>query len=333
MPGTVSFLFAEKAVPGISVLRGNMKILIVSGFLGAGKTTFIKELIKRSGTRPVVLENEYGDNSIDARELKSAGKKLEVLEFMEGCVCCTMKDSFMNSVLTVYSGLSPEYLIVEPTGVGRLSSIISNLQPILHGDISLLKPVVVLAPRSYHQNMSQWGDLYREQIAHAGTVVFSKCENEQAEVLTEVTNAVKEINKNADIIDRHYCGQSDEWFRSVMEVESENIDAKEVSLEKDSFSQITLNDMSLEHPSQLIMLLEDCLRGQFGRVARAKGTIPVGGEVLRFDLADGLYSIADSDQTANQCVFIGEALDEENIIRRMGKERAKKIAYRPGSRL
>ena len=105
-----------------------MKVLIVSGFLGAGKTTFIKELVRRSGTRPVIMENEYGENNLDARELSAiqsppptagaadaspspasgGGQEMKILEFMEGCVCCTMKDSFVNSVLTIFSGLAPE---------------------------------------------------------------------------------------------------------------------------------------------------------------------------------------------------------------------------------
>ena len=323
-----------------------MKILIVSGFLGAGKTTFIKELIKRTGTKPVVLENEYGDNSIDAKELRSTdfenssvnddasaasdnsassgNKQLEVLEFMEGCVCCTMKDSFINSVLTVFSGLSPEYLIVEPTGVGRLSNIIENLQPLMHGNISLLKPVVVLSPRSYRQNMSEWPELYRDQVAHAQIVVFSKCESEDPEVLMQTEEAIRSINPNAEIIREHYSIQSDEWWRSVMDLPAEDVslsmseDGNDSSDDADGFSQITLNHAHLENAAELIVMLEDCLRGELGHVARAKGTIPVGSETLRFDLADGLYSITDSPEESNQCVFIGKALDKEKICRRLG---------------
>ena len=89
-----------------------MKILLVSGFLGAGKTTFIKELIKRTGTHPVIMENEYGDNNLDSLELRNDAAReddIQVMEFMEGCVCCTMKDSFANSVFTIFSSLDPEY--------------------------------------------------------------------------------------------------------------------------------------------------------------------------------------------------------------------------------
>ena len=309
-----------------------MKILIVSGFLGAGKTTFIKELIKRTGTKPVVLENEYGDNSIDARELRSADlgnssendststgdKKLEVLEFMEGCVCCTMKDSFINSVLTVFTGLSPEYLIVEPTGVGRLSNIIENLQPLMHGNISLLKPVVVLSPRSYRQNMSEWPELYRDQVANAQIVVFSKCESEDPKILSQTKEAIRSINPDAEIIDEHYSSMNDEWWRSVMELSAGDFDINTDTSDSSSISQITLNHAHLSNATELVIMLEDCLRGQFGLLARAKGTIPVGSETLRFDLADSLYSITDSPEESNQCVFIGKDLDKEGICRRLG---------------
>ncbi|WP_051197752.1 GTP-binding protein [Butyrivibrio sp. MB2005] len=306
-----------------------MNILIVSGFLGAGKTTFIKELIRRTGTTPVVLENEYGDNSIDAKELRSTDtseKKLEIMEFMEGCVCCTMKDSFVNSVLTIFSGLSPEYLIVEPTGVGRLSSIISNLQPILHGNISILNPIVVLSPRSSRQNMSQWKELYTDQIANAGIVIFSKCENDSPDLLSETENAVRSINPTARIISTHYTAQEESWWKSIMALPGEEVTATESSDEQTSFSQITINDAKLTNPGELITLLEDCLRGELGHIARAKGTIPVGSETLRFDLADGLYSIADSPQSENQCVFIGEALDKAGICRRVGSRLLSKPA-------
>ena len=298
-----------------------MNILIVSGFLGAGKTTFIKELIRRTGANPVILENEYGDNSIDAQELQAQNQgknKLEILEFMEGCVCCTMKDSFVNSVLTVYSGLNPEYLIIEPTGVGKLSNIINNLKPILHGDVTLLNPMVVIAPRSYHQNMQEWEALYKDQVANAKTVVFSKCENESADVLEETREAILRINPKAEIISEHYTKMSDDWWRSCLSLTTKDLETTESEDDALQFSQLTLNEARLANPTQLIMLLEDCLHGDLGHIARAKGTIPVGGEYLRFDLADNLYSIADAPECTNQCVFIGTNLDKVAICKRLG---------------
>ncbi|SHI10831.1 GTPase, G3E family [Butyrivibrio fibrisolvens DSM 3071] len=298
-----------------------MNILLVSGFLGAGKTTFIKELIKRTGTNPVILENEYGDNSIDAQELQntSSGKnKLEILEFMEGCVCCTMKDSFVNSVLTVFSSLSPEYLIIEPTGVGRLSNIIKNIEPLLHDNITLLKPIVVVTPRSYRQNIAEWEELYKDQIINADTVVFSKGENESPDVLSETESAIRAINPNADIIKDHYSGQDDEWWRSILALPAPDTNAIETDTDSRNISQLTLDNVRLSNLSELITLLEDCLHGELGHIVRAKGTLTVGNENIRFDLADRMYSITDSSLDKSQCVFIGELLDTTKIRSRMG---------------
>ena len=300
-----------------------MKILIVSGFLGAGKTTFIKELVRRSGTRPVIMENEYGQNDLDAEELKQSlpeKKEIKILEFMEGCVCCTMKDSFVNSVMTIFCGLEPEYLVVEPTGVGRLGSIIKNLQPLINDKISLLKPVVVMAPQSFASNMAQYPSLYTDQIANASVIVFSKAEQEDSAFLEDAVAKVREINPSAEIIANHYSKQPDNWWKDLMEVSTEATEAQEVSgmSGNETFSQLSLQKASLHSPSELVVLLEDCLRGQFGSITRAKGVLPIGDEMIRFDLADRKYAITGSPEGKNQVVFIGTDLDVEALCRRMG---------------
>ena len=300
-----------------------MKILIVSGFLGAGKTTFIKELVRRSGIRPVIMENEYGQNDLDAEELKQSlpeKKEIKILEFMEGCVCCTMKDSFVNSVMTIYCGLEPDYLVVEPTGVGRLGSILSNLKPLINDKISLLKPVVVLSPQTYASNMAQYPSLYTDQIANAGIVVFSKAEQEDSSFLADAQAKIRKINPDAEIISCHYSLQSDDWWRSLMEVSTDNsgLPALSESSGAETFSRLSLSKASLNSPSELVVLLEDCLRGELGRIARAKGVLPVGGEMLRFDLADSRYAVTGAPEGKNRVVFIGNDLDVQALCRRMG---------------
>lgn len=311
-----------------------MQILIISGFLGAGKTTFIKELIKRTDKNPVIMENEYGANNLDSLELQDSAKdsdEVKVLEFMEGCVCCTMKDSFVNSVLAIYSSLSPEYLIIEPTGVGKLSSIIENLKPILNTVIFMLEPVVILSPLTFRQNMRQWPDLYTDQIANAGKIVFSKCENADAEELEDITDQIRKINPSATIVSEHYTKMDDRFWNSLMEagnaeakvhgpyvqqskadMSSEN-NTSEGTPQTDTISQVSISCAGLHNPAQLVMLLEDCLRGSYGLISRAKGTLWVGGEYLRFDLADRMYAITDTSADNCQCVFIGKNLDEKKL--------------------
>ena len=328
-----------------------MKILLISGFLGAGKTTFIKELINRTDERPVIMENEYGDNNLDSNELRQSTAKeedIQILEFMEGCVCCTMKDSFVNSVLTVFSSLSPEYLIIEPTGVGKLSSIIENLKPILNTAVFLLRPVVVISPDNYRDNMKEWPSLYRDQIANASIVVFSKCEHTDPDIIADVVKEVKKINPAAEIVSEHYTLKDKEWWDGLFNLKGEAddgmdsksalqgsmsaSDAKTVGTSggadfggaaEDSFSQVSINKGGFHNPGELIQLLEDCLHGEYGHIARAKGTLWVNNEVLRFDLADRMYAITDSPDDACQCVFIGKNLDEKKLRKRLcGGERA-----------
>lgn len=311
-----------------------MQILIISGFLGAGKTTFIKELIKRTDKNPVIMENEYGANNLDSLELQDSAKgsdEVKVLEFMEGCVCCTMKDSFVNSVLAIYSSLCPEYLIIEPTGVGKLSSIIENLKPILNTVIFMLEPVVILSPLTFRQNMKEWPDLYTDQIANAGKIVFSKCENASADELKDIADQIRKINPSATIVSEHYTKMDDRFWNSLMEAGkaeakvqgpyvqqskadiSKEYNTNEGTPQTDTISQVSISCAGLHNPAQLVMLLEDCLRGSYGLISRAKGTLWVGGEYLRFDLADRMYAITDTSADNCQCVFIGKNLDEKKL--------------------
>ncbi len=295
-----------------------MKILLISGFLGAGKTTFIKELINQTGTRAVIMENEYGDNNLDSLDIQKAAegsKDLKVLEFMEGCVCCTMKDSFVNSVFAIFSSLEPEYLIIEPTGVGKLSNILNNLKPLLGEKISLLKPCVVISPDGYDENMRQWQALYEDQIKNAQRVIFSKCENADPDILQRVSEKVKALNPDAEIISRHYSTMDKDWWNLLLGIGADRFLASDGLTETDdiSFSQVGINEAGLHNVGELIVFLEDCIRGEYGKVARAKGTLWVDTEFVRFDLADRMYAITGSPDDSCQCVVIGQYLDEKKI--------------------
>ena len=103
-----------------------MKVIVISGFLGAGKTTFIQNMIKRTGKTFCVLENEYAGSTVDKTEIEREDN-VNVWELTEGCICCTMKNSFSNKIMNILSLFSPDYLIVEATGMGYLSKIAHRL--------------------------------------------------------------------------------------------------------------------------------------------------------------------------------------------------------------
>ena len=118
-----------------------MKILVVSGFLGAGKTTFIEKLVEKVNKKIAVLENEYGQVGVDGDLLKK--DKMNIWEMTEGCICCSMKSDFASSVLTISNTIDPDILVVEPTGVGLLSSVIKNIQKVSYDRIKLLEPFLL----------------------------------------------------------------------------------------------------------------------------------------------------------------------------------------------
>ena len=302
-----------------------MKILVVSGFLGAGKTTFIKELIKRTGREIAVLENEYGDTNLDSQEIQETGE-LKVWEFMEGCVCCSKKDSFANTIIAISASLNPEYLVVEPTGVGKLSNIIANIHKVSYENIRLLNPLAVLAPVSYHENMKEYGELYGDQIANAKGIIFSKIENEASNLLTKIKDEISTINPDAWISDIPYKEHDDEWWNQILQdPESEAAPIGENVIneaEQDPvyMKQVSFRDVQLSSVSELILLLEDTIRYGLGSIVRAKGAIRAGEDFVRFDVADRMYAISGADEALdNQAVFIGENPDMEKLERRLHK--------------
>lgn len=313
-----------------------MQILVVSGFLGAGKTTFIRELIRRTGKDLVVLENEYGDNDLDSRSLQGSGE-IEILEFMEGCVCCTKKDSFVNTILSISSAMNPEYLVVEPTGVGELGSILNNLQKIQYDRIQILPPILIAAPRSIRAHLLEFPKICKDQILHADKILFSKAENEDAAFLEETRRFLLDINPEAQIITTHYSRQDDDWWQSLLLMPGEVHEVASSSEEENrdaSMEQLSVKNASMGHPGELMVFLEDILHGTFGELPRAKGVLPVGDEYLRFDVADGLYAItgAEEEEPKTQCVFIGRGIRAPKLLSRLHSDEVPPEGGRPKMR-
>lgn len=322
-----------------------MKILVISGFLGAGKTTFIKEMSNKTKRDFVVFENEYGDVDIDANILKGEG--MNIWELTEGCICCTMKDDFASSILTIANTLDPEYLIVEPTGVGKLSNIINNIRKVQYERITLLKPITIIDGNSFDTFLSSYEDIYKDQIVNASNIIISKMENsdkENIEVLernilhilnneshksnlSNTNESCKDIytknenNKNAFkqvLLKEHYKNMPKEWWMSLLNsylddgYEPSIIDENGLEM-PESFS---MKLCELENESKLLYLLDNIIRGKFGDIVRSKGTIKCGTSYLRYDIAGDRYAVTGSDDSnISEIVFIGR-----NINRKLLRE-------------
>lgn len=289
-----------------------MKILIISGFLGAGKTTFIKELIRRTDKRLVVLENEYGSADID-QQLIGNDDQADVWDLTEGCVCCTKSADLNASVVTIESTLEPEFLIVEPSGVGALGNVIRNLRKIEYERIALLRPLTIVDAEHFMQDCMEFPDICESQIKAAGTVVISKPDNPDPQLFDIVEAKVREINPDAELIPRHYTKMPQDWWDSLLVTAPDGRDLKEVDESALDLETYTIANCRAYSPVSLLWLLEQAVRGRFGEILRAKGVMPAGKDWVSFDIVNGKISIAGvggiPENMKPECTWIGRAID------------------------
>ncbi len=294
-----------------------MKILVISGFLGAGKTTFIKELSERTDIRPVILENEYASINVDENILKNE-TGLSVWESTENCICCTGKTDFALNILTIANTIDPEYLIVEPTGVGYLSRVMDNISKVEYERISALSPVTVVDPVSFDRGMKLYKDLYRDHILNAGTIILSKCDIcRDRELINRVKAELSEINPSARILSTDYRREGDDFFKKLIE-EGEAFAGTAgnpgAEGEEPGFTEVSILNASAGSVGELVFFMEELLRFRYGHVVRAKGTVRVGKELLRVDLSDVRYMIsAAEEKAAPGFVLIGEEMDDRAV--------------------
>ena len=177
------------------------KIDIISGFLGAGKTTFIKKLLEEaiSGEQVVLIENEFGQIGIDGGFLKDAG--IEIREMNSGCICCSLVGDFGRSLEEVLTRYKPDRVIIEPSGVGKLSDVMKAVRDVAATvDVTLNSAVTMVDASKCKMYMKNFGEFFNNQIEHAGTIVLSRTDvTDEAKVQKDV-EMIREHNQTAAII-------------------------------------------------------------------------------------------------------------------------------------
>ena len=245
-----------------------MKILVVSGFLGAGKTTFIRTLAERTKKDFAVMENEYGAVNVDG-DLLEQTKDLNIWELTEGCICCSMQNDFATSILTIANTVDPEYLIVEPTGVGMLSKIIENIQKIEYERITLLEPLTILDGTMYDRCMFEFSEICEDQIQSAGRILVSKMEYAAENERCSLKQKLIALNPEAEICVSHYTEQGDDWWDSLL---TSYLD-KEIPMKEErelDLENLGLTEASLQSEQELILFLQGVVSGVFGDICRGK---------------------------------------------------------------
>ena len=177
------------------------KIDIISGFLGAGKTTFIKKLLKEAiaGEKVVLIENEFGEIGIDGGFLKDSG--IEIREMNSGCICCSLVGDFGRSLNEVLTKYTPDRVIIEPSGVGKLSDVMKAVCDVAGEiDVVLNGSVTVVDAQKCKMYMKNFGEFFNNQIESAGTIVLSRTDVADTDKVTQCVEMIREKNPKAAIV-------------------------------------------------------------------------------------------------------------------------------------
>ena len=177
------------------------KVDIISGFLGAGKTTLISKLLKEAlnGEQVVLIENEFGEIGIDGGFLKDSG--VEIREMNSGCICCSLVGDFGTSLKEVVDKYHPDRIIIEPSGVGKLSDVIKAVKDLhIENEIKLNSASTVADASKCKVYMKNFGEFFNNQIEHAGTIILSRTQNISEEKLNKAIELIRQLNPNAHII-------------------------------------------------------------------------------------------------------------------------------------
>ena len=314
------------------------KIDIFSGFLGAGKTTLIKKLIKESfaGQKVVLIENEFGEIGIDGGFLKESG--IQINELNAGCICCSLVGDFRTALQQVVEQYHPDRIVIEPSGVGKLSDVTRAVEGVAeHLDVQLNSFVTVADVNKVKMYMKNFGEFYDDQISHASCIILSRTQTASEEKIAAAVAMLREKNPTATIVTTAWDSLTGEQILKAMsskddfkaELIAMAAKANEKHAEEDeeeehhhhhhhadevftSWGIETPNTYSAEDIEKILTALDS---GEYGAILRAKGMVPApDGTWVYYDYVPEEHDIRSGkpEVTGKICV-IGSKLDEDKL--------------------
>ena len=324
------------------------KIDIISGFLGAGKTTFIKKMIDEvfKGEKIVLIENEFGEVGIDGGFLKDAG--IEITEMNSGCICCSLVGDFGKNLNEVIEKFHPDRILIEPSGVGKLSDVMKSVMDIeKEQDVKLNGLVTVVNALKASKQMKAFGEFFNNQIEYATTVVLSRTQKASEAQLELCVKQIQELNAKAAIITTPWDEIKGEQILKVIEgqdtmeaellAEAHHREEEEHEHHHDhdeecscgcghhhhhhadevftSWGKETAHKYTEEELDYLLKALSET--DAYGTILRSKGIIQMtDGKWKQFDLVPQEYEVRDGNADyAGRMVVIGTDLKEDELAK------------------
>ena len=222
------------------------KVDIFSGFLGAGKTTLIKKLIAEGyDTKNIVLiENEFGEIGVDTGFLRESGIKIN--EMVAGCICCTLVGDFGKALNEVIEQYDPDRILIEPSGVGKLSDVIIAVQDLDNDRIELNGFTTVVDAKRYRMYMENFGEFFANQVEHASSIFLSHQQGMSAEELDSIVKDIRKLNATAQIVTTDWDQLSGKKMLEVMESDR-TVNAELDKLREEAYEELEAHEHEHEH--------------------------------------------------------------------------------------
>ena len=287
-----------------------MKVIIVSGFLGSGKTTFIEKLSKKLDN-VAILENDYAKANVDSDILKSTGK--EILSLEEGCICCSKQKDFATTVISIENTINPDYLIIEPTGLGYLSKIIDNISSIQYEKIEILNPIAIVDYYSVDKIMGEYKELFLDQIKNSSYILLSKTENISGEKIESEVRKLEQLTQ-AKVFATHYNDfDKDGWNSFIGKFNKDLLirgEYKHLHLDNFVYENVNFKDFN-----ELGTNFNAVCQNRFGKLIRAKGLVEVEDKKVKVDVVDNKFSVEkyEGESFTNSLIFIGKNLEKKSF--------------------
>jgi G3E family GTPase len=251
-----------------------IKTWLVSGFLGAGKTTFIMEQLNRSGARVAVLVNEFGELGIDGALIRSRGG-IDVVELPGGCICCSQKEGLAESVLRIAAQLKPEFLLIEPSGIAESSEVLKVLTaPSLNGVIRLDAAIAVIDAETFLEFSAPdtFGTFFLDQITNADLILVNKTDLVAPATLMEIERRLKALRPGALLLKTAFCRMEEELpvGRGITTISSGGTLTQMECVSVEPGRAFSNRDLEV--------FLAELTGGGFGRVVRGKGFLQIEGK-------------------------------------------------------
>ncbi|NEU05957.1 GTP-binding protein [Clostridium senegalense] len=309
-----------------------VKLDIISGFLGAGKTNLIKKIIKNNflNEKIVIIENEFGEVNIDGKFLKK--DNIDIKEITDGCICCTLTENFKDCIINVVESFTPDRIIIEPSGVAQLSDILKIFNDEkINSMVNVNMIITVIDGENFNEYVENFGAFYKNQIINCKSIVITKCENISQDKIKKIKDDLKNINSNANIICNSDSVQGEEiifWgedkndFSTIKYIKKpkKNTSIKikkhyRVNVEE-KFENVSFKTNKFFTEKQLEDIMKKLKDNEFGNIIRAKGIVKSNNcKQLKFDYVLKSFNV------------VPYKFKEEGVICIIGKKLNKELLY------